>query len=447
MSFRNLKSVLLACSGAAVLLAATTAANAGGFALREQGAAGQGASFAGVAAAGGALSSMYWNPATITQYNGKTVELSVSGIMPTASHSFTTSSLAAFGTPGDSGLDALVPSSYVSWQVNDKVWLGMSVNAPIGLGVHFPQVNAASSGSGNSANVQTYNFAPTVAYKINDMVSVAVGLQAQYIKASYDAFLGTQPRIGTLNGADWAFGWTAGVTFRPLAATQIGIGYRSAIDHTINGDWQVPAALAPATQPGSAQLGLKLPGTFTVGLRQGITDRFTLLAGFEWANWSRIGTSNLLQGNGAQLTLGGAPITFPFQYRDGYFYSLGGEYKLDPAWTLRAGIAFESTPISDGVRTTRIPDNDRMWYSVGASYKPASFRGVTFDVGYSYIDVKSASVCMGPAAGGGCPTNPWSSTTLTYVGSVKTTINIVSLAVRYQWDADPVIARTALITK
>ena len=172
MSFRNLKSVLLACSGAAVLLAASTAANAGGFALREQSAAGQGASFAGVAAAGGALSSMYWNPATITQYNGKTVELSVSGIMPNASHSFTTSTLGAFGTPGDSGLDALVPSSYASWQLNEKVWLGMSVNAPVGLGVHFPQVNAASSGSGNSANVQTYNFAPTVAYKINDMVSV-----------------------------------------------------------------------------------------------------------------------------------------------------------------------------------------------------------------------------------------------------------------------------------
>ena len=94
--------------------------------------------------------------------------------------------------------------------------------------------------------MQTYNFAPTVAYKINDMVSVAVGLQAEYIKASYDAFLGTQPRIGTLNGADWALGWTAGVTFRPMARTEIGIGYRSAIDHTINGNWDVPAAVAPA---------------------------------------------------------------------------------------------------------------------------------------------------------------------------------------------------------
>ena len=67
MSVRHLKSVLLACSGAAVLLVAATAANAGGFALREQSAAGQGSSFAGIAA-GGALSSMYWNASTMTQY-------------------------------------------------------------------------------------------------------------------------------------------------------------------------------------------------------------------------------------------------------------------------------------------------------------------------------------------------------------------------------------------
>lgn len=432
----GMKSLMLGCTSMGLLLAATAAANAGGFALREQSAYGQGSSFAGIAA-GGALSSMFWNAATMTQFNGKTMELGVSGIMPNASHSYSRSSLAAFGTPSDSGLDALVPNSYGAVQLNDKVWLGMAVTAPFGLGVHFPQVNAASSGSGNSAEVKTYNFNPSIAYKFNDMVSVALGFQAQYVKASYDAFLGTQPRIGTLNGADWGFGWTAGITLTPLPKTTIGIGYRSAIDHTLSGTWDVPAAVAPATQPGSVNLGLKLPDMVTIGLRQGIGDRFTLLAGFEWANWSRIGTSRLLQPSGAAVTLSGAAVTFPFQYDDGYYYSIGGEYKLDPAWTVRAGIGYEKSPLNDTVRTTRIPDNDRMWYSVGASYKPAAIKGVTLDIGYSYIDVKEATVCMGPAAAGGCPTNPWSSATVAYNGTVKSYINIVSVALRYQFDADP----------
>lgn len=439
----GLKYLLLGCASFALVFTATVAAHAGAFAVREQSAYGQGSSFAGIAA-GGALSSMYWNAATMTQFAGKTVELGVSGIIPTASHSFTTSTYAAFGAPGDSGLDALVPNSYGSWQLNKNVWLGMAVNAPFGLAVHFPQQNAASSGSGNSAEVKTYNLNPSIAYKLNDMISVAVGFQAQYIQASYDAFLGTGPLIGTLNGGDWGFGWTAGVTFTPMPRTTIGIGYRSAISHVLSGTWIVPAAVAPTTQQGSVNLGLNLPDTVTVGLRQGITDRFTLLAGFEWANWSRIGTARLLQPNGAAVTVGAgaSPVTFPFEYRDGYFYSLGGEYALNPAWTVRAGIGFERTPIFDSVRTVRIPDNDRMWYSAGATYKPASIKGLTFDIGYSFIDVKDASVCMGAASG--CPTNPWSGAA-TYIGSVQSTFHMISVALRYQWDAEPARARQAYL--
>jgi long-chain fatty acid transport protein len=151
-----------------------------------------------------------------------------------------------------------------------------------------------------------------------------------------------------------------------------------------------------------------------------------------------------MQPNGAQVTLGGAPVTFPFQYRDGYFYSLGGEYIWDPAWTFRAGIAFERSPISDGVRTVRIPDNDRMWYSVGATWKPSFFRNVLLDVGYSFVDVKNASICMGPAALGGCPSNPWSGAT-SYVGSVSAYVNIISFGLRYQFAPEPAPAR--VVTK
>ncbi len=134
----RVKSVLLGCASIGVLLTATAAANAGAFALREQSAYGQGASFAGIAA-GGALSSMFWNPATMTQFNGKTVEQLATGILPHASHSFTTATDAAFGGVSNSGMAALVPAGYGSWQLNERFWLGLSVNAPFGLGVNFPQ--------------------------------------------------------------------------------------------------------------------------------------------------------------------------------------------------------------------------------------------------------------------------------------------------------------------
>jgi long-chain fatty acid transport protein len=148
----------------------------------------------------------------------------------------------------------------------------------------------------------------------------------------------------------------------------------------------------------------------------------------EWSRWSRINTPLLYQGNGNQATIGGTPVKFPFQYSDGWFYSLGGEYMIDPSWMVRAGIAYEKSPITDGVRTPRLPDNDRMWYSVGATFKPAAMKGLAFDFGYSYISVKNAPLNLGPGTG-----NPWSGAT-TYVGSVNGYANIVSIGVRYQWD-------------
>lgn len=445
MSLRGVGCALRTGSALGFVLVATVAANAGGFAIREQSAAGQGASFAGVAA-GGALSSMFWNPAIITQYAGKTFEGTAAGIFPHASHSFTASTLAtALGglNPsyrngvGNSGDDAFVPSSYASWQLNDKIWVGLSINAPFGLSVSFPTA-WAGAGYGQSSEVKTYNFAPTLAYKFNDMISVAVGFQAQYMKVSYDALSSAFPNtIANLSGTGWAYGFTAGVTLTPTPTTTIGIGYRSALNQNINGSLSSSTAGSTA---GAINVKLNLPDMVTVGLRQRLGDRFTLLAGFEWANWSRIGTVNVTTPSGAAL-ISGAPVILPFQYSDGYFYSIGGEYLLNQDLTLRAGVGFEKSPIVDNVRTPRLPDNDRTWYSVGATYKMPQIRGLTLDFGYSFIDVKNTSINISAASG-----NPWLNSAGTYIGSVDSNVHIVAVGLRYQWDDAPA-HKTVLITK
>ncbi len=450
MSFRNLKSVLLACSGAAVLLAATTAANAGGFALREQSAAGQGSSFAGTAA-GGALSSMYWNPATMTQFAGKAFEVDGTAIIPNASQTYSTSSLNtslgglipsfAQGV-SNSGQAAAVPATYSSWQLTDKLWLGMSVNSPFGLAVAFP-TQWAGAGYGQNSSVRTLNASPSIAYKFSDMISVAAGVQVQYMSVTYNLLTGAFPtNNGVLGGSGYGYGFTLGTTITPTPTTTIGIGYRSAINQKIDGTLAFSSTIAGST-PGGINTTLNLPDQLSVGLRQRIGDQFTLLAGFEWSGWGRIGTAivNTSAGTPAMASATAA-ITLPFQYSNGSFYSLGGEYAWDPRTTLRAGIAYEKSPITDGVRTPRLPDNDRMWYSIGATYKSPDIRGLSFDVGYSYIDVKNTPINISATSG-----NPWFNSTGTYIGSVSSNIHIISLALRYQWDNVTPVTRTALITK
>ncbi len=129
----------MACCGAAALLATSVAANAGGLAVREQSAYGQGiVSFAGVAA-GGSLSSMFWNPASMTQMQGINSESSVSGILPYSANTVGAPSTLGglYGGTGNTALAAVVPASYYSWQVNQQLWLGLSVNAPFGLQVQM----------------------------------------------------------------------------------------------------------------------------------------------------------------------------------------------------------------------------------------------------------------------------------------------------------------------
>jgi long-chain fatty acid transport protein len=449
MSLRGWTAVLRAGSALGVLVIACTEASAGGFAVREQSAYGQGVSFAGIAA-GGALSSMFWNPATMTQYAGKTMEISGSVIAPYASHSYSSSFLStavggafpAYRNGVDnSGELALVPSTYASWQVLPQIWLGLSVNSPFGLAVNFPRA-WAGGGYGQDAMVRSFNFTPSIAYKFNDMISVAAGVQVQYMTVNYTALISplAPPNAAIISGDGFGYGFVVGATITPTPTTTIGIGYRSALDQDIEGSMSMSSVL-PASTPGSVSTTLDLPDMLTVGLRQRIGDRFTLLAGFEWSGWSRIGTTRLLTPSGSSATIGGTAVNFPFEYSDGYMYSLGGEYIVDPRLTLRAGIAFEQSPITDGVRTPRLPDNDRMWYSVGATYKPPILRGVTFDLGYSFIDVKNTPIDISATSG-----NPWLNSTGTYIGSVDSQIHIFSLAFRYQWDA--VAAPTPkLITK
>ncbi len=83
MSRRGWASLLRATSALGLLAVASAQANAGGFAVHEQSTYGQGTSFAGIAA-GGALSSMFWNPATMTQFAGKGLEVGASALFPYA---------------------------------------------------------------------------------------------------------------------------------------------------------------------------------------------------------------------------------------------------------------------------------------------------------------------------------------------------------------------------
>jgi long-chain fatty acid transport protein len=441
MSLRGWAGFLRVASALGCLVIASTQANAGGFAVHEQSVYGQGTSFAGIAA-GGALSSMFWNPATMTQFPGKGIEVGASALFPFANNTPIAGTLVGppfnFGGTTDTGLDALVPNAYFTYQFNPDLWLGVSVNSPFGLSADFPDGWAGRNYGANSSSLKTYNAAPSLAYRFNDLISVGIGAQIQYAKTTLNRgitiIIPPVPPLladATLHGDGWAFGLTAGVTITPTPTTTIGIGYRSALNQKIDGSLALTSVLAPFSN-GSIHTTVDLPDLVSLGVRQRVTPQLTLLGTAEWSNWSRIGTANVLQASGAPALVGTTPVTIAFQYKDGWFFSLGGEYQWSDRLTLRSGVAYEISPVTDQVRVPLVPDNDRVWASIGASWQV--WKGFSFDLAYSHLWVQDPSINISAASG-----NP-SFSGITYIGDSKAHVDILSLAMVYRWGApEPVV--------
>ena len=433
------KHHILGTTALVALVVSMSQASAGGLAIREQSAWGEGSSYAGVAA-GGSVSAMFWNPATMTQ-NGKfALENSVSMIFPETTQSGVNNLPAVLrindGIPNSSE-PAFVVAGYTSMQLNDRLWLGFSLNSPFGLSVGFNNPNWAGAFYGESSTLKTYNASPSVAYKVADWISVGVGFQAQYATVNLKTATGipiagfSSPNVNQaqLTGDGWGFGWTAGVTVTPTPWTQIGLGYRSAVNQSINGDFETNGF---GGTPGPVSTTIKLPDSASLGIRQGLMPGLTALGTVEWTGWKRIGTSIISQPSGrAALAPSGAPVAVPFQWNDGWFYSVGLEYVASPAWIVRGGVGYEISPVTDLVRIPLLPDNNRIWYSVGLTNNVTP--GVSVDLAYSFVDVQNATVNVVPG-------NPSFNGLVTYTGTSKASISIFSVGVKFKLGEPPAVA-------
>lgn len=432
MSRLGWMSALRAGTALGILVVAIAQANAGAFAIREQSTYGQGTSFAGVAA-GGSLSSMFWNPATMTQFKGIISENGFTGIFPKANQTpqaGTFPALLPLGGVSNSAEMGLVPNGYTTYQMSPNLWLGLSINAPFALSVSFPDAWAGRSYSGDQS-IRSYNATPSIAYRINDWISVGAGIQIQYMNVNFTQGLGTTPGADlTLRGRGYGFGGTAGITVTPTPTTSIGLGWRSQIDQNIHGAMLLPGGLGfnvPFSTPGSVEATLKLPDIVSLGIRQWVSPQWTVMGTVEWSNWSRIGTVTVNQLSGAPALVAGNAFRVPFQYDDGWFFSVGAEYRWNERLALRGGVGYEISPITDQVHKPALPDNDRFWASVGLSWAIAPF--MRFDLAYTHLWIKDPNINITAASG-----NPSFVSPLAYVGAVDAHSDMISGAFVIRFD-------------
>jgi long-chain fatty acid transport protein len=376
------------------------------------------------------------------------------------------SSVPAFAQPlggngGDAGDWNFVPAAYFVLPVGDSLAFGLGVNAPFGLKLVYEQGWIGRFQALHN-EITTLNFNPSVAWRINERISIGAGVNYQQLDAeltndvNYSAVIaqavqqlilgGLSPTTGALviannpaksglarvSGDDDAWGFNVGALVDLSDNTRLGLSYRSSLDYTVEGTitFAAPAgndALANsiiqlASAPGAAlssgpvKVDLELPDSATLSLQHRFADKFAVLADVAWTGWSSVQELRIVRDSGATVSV------TPERWRDTWRYAVGGTYAMNDRITLRAGVAFDETPVPDETRTPRLPDTDRTWVAIGARWQPSP--AWLMDFGYAHLF--SDTVPLDQDAG-----NPAASALLN--GEQHSDVDIVSAQLVYRF--------------
>ena len=415
-------------------LAFAGSAQAAGFQLQNQNASGTSVAFAGAAAVAEDASTIFFNPAGMTYLpQGHSISLGGTAINRSVKFNDTGTSrmpvinpltgapTGAFHPLGDNGGNGggtgLAPGMYYSYSVSDALRVGLGFSVTYGSETEYNE-NFAGRFSGRYTSIHQLNLNPSVAYKVNDKVSVGFGLN--YAKSEIEfrqnaPFVGAP--LGMLKGDDTAWGWNAGAMFQLSPQTRLGLSYRSTIKFDLEGKQTIAA---PLNVDRGITAKLETPDTFSLALSQKIGDRLELLADATWNGWSSL--------KALEPMVGSARATAPLRYnfKDTWRFGLGAKYQLNDAWNLRAGIAFDQTPVPDEAsRTMTVPDSDRTWLAFGARWKMNP--NTSIDMGYAHIffqDVKTARAVMNTTE---------TATLQTVRGDFKTHAHLFSVQMNYHF--------------
>ena len=371
------QNFIRAAAAAAVAATFSSAAVAGGFQLTEQSALGLGRAYAGMGVDGTDVSGLYYNPATMTLHTGTQAQFGFVGVGLNLDYNAKDGG-SIHDENGRKHAEA-VPNLFISHQINDVTWIGFGFTVPFGLSTEYGE-DWEQSREGTEAKIEVYDFNPSFAWKLSDKVSLGAGISYQYVKADL-GFNWTELSAGMaytkVSGDAW--GWNVGAMWTPVENVRFGVSYRSAVGHTVNGDLNVtvnkPVFSKVITTP--ATVSMDAPAWAMLSAAWDVNDWLSLYGTMRWADWSSF----------KALTVEAGPLfssSQPKNWKDTYLYSVGYDARINSFWTLRGGIAYETSTIDDKyTRTGTIPDADRWWFAIGSSFHWT--KDFQTDVGFAHL--------------------------------------------------------------
>ncbi len=443
--FRQLAAFILA--GAVSGYAAQV--SAAGFAVNTPSTQHMGNAVAGGGAIAEDASAVWMNPASITRLPSQAMT-SAHVILPSFEFKDSGSTFApplgggAISGPAtaEGDKEAYVANFYYIRKLDERLSFGLAVNAPFGLATEYDR-NWRGRYHAVESEILDFNINPALAWKVNETFSIGAGVSLNYIDAKINNAVdfgsicaappGGGPPIGACTGPglfdgfaehegdDISYGFNVGLFYEPNDRTRFSVAYRSQINHKLEGDadFTVPAAAAPiagAFSDGGIKIGASLPDSLSISAFHMVTPKIGIMGDATWTGWSDIPELLIIYDNPG--TTGDGQADEPLDWEDVWRLSFGVNYYQSDKLTLRTGVAYDQSPVPNPVRATpRLPDNDRIWLSIGASYRASDRLSVDFAYTHEFLDDTNIARTNGTGA--------------TLRGTYESEVDIFSLQVSY----------------
>ena len=369
-------------------------ANAAGYQLNEFSTTNLGRSFAGIGVVGDDFSAMGYNPAGMTAQKRSGVQLG-----------FTATEIAAKAksAQGTDKMDYFVPlpSAMGQYNLNDKWFFGLGVYVPYGLSTKYKHDSHVAKNEPvgvrkSELEVIDTNF--STAYRFDMGLSLGASAILRYIQGQLTSNINNMPlkQLGGMpvNGYNdyrvkgWTQTWQLGAMYEFNENSRIGLAYRfKSTQHTHGKEYvymtaETPMGSMDIFQRYETMADPELPASWILSGYHKWNDKWATEATVKYIQWHRFYTFPAYSGAGDH--------SVQYRWKDSWTFALGQEYFANENWTFRAGTAWDQAPTANNnFRTNRIPDADRIWFSLGASYTNGNHE---VDLGYAFLTMMHGRV-------------------------------------------------------
>jgi len=379
--------------GASLLFAGQ--AFAAGYYVDEQSALRLGDAFSGGSASASDASAAYYGPASMILVRD---EVAINASVIAASSKFTGDATIAgqttIGPNAKTSTTDVLPTLYFVKHLDKDFAVGAFVNAPYATGNEFGKDSKARYHA-TDGKITGIDAGVSLAFRINNKLSIGGSLIAQYLKAKTEIAIDTQlacleaesPTICNgllgldpadlgkptndayfkMEGDNLVMGYQLGALYEFSDNSRLGLNYRSKMEHSLTGTATLtaPANGVLDSTKADGRVDMTTPDMLDISYHHQL-GALGLQATVQYSNWHRFQELKVNSNNPtiAELT----KDADEFKWKESYRAAIGANYQLNEQLTVRTGLAYDSTPIPSSHVKADFAFTDYKAISLGATY-------------------------------------------------------------------------------